>query len=356
MHNYQTKILEETAKEPTKLDLERIINQRIIYPSKADFYSLKNKEAGELGEQIVFNYLKQYGNDDWIVIKNMWMNYGGPFEGDLILLTNHSPYLIEVKNYDSDYMYKNGVSTWNDNVYSGNPVNQTLRNTINLHNIFNGVKVQGVLMLVGIDNHVEINSKVSEIDIIERNDLKYYINKIVEKEAEYTGQPLNKERLMRSLVRHEVYRLQNPQPLPANQLKRLRKGIYCLHCKSFDVEIGRKEISCVCGFIEEREIAILRTICEYGVLTFNENLKVGKLVEFLDGRISRRSIRNVLTKYFVEIRNASHTSYINRVLPLHKLYEELKLTSSIEVTLSHQEYDKVMRRMQQIEKAIGWIN
>lgn len=32
--------------------------------------------------------------------------------------------------------------------------------------------------------------------------------------------------------------------------------------------------------MEEREIAVLRTICEYGVLNFTGNLKIGGLVIF----------------------------------------------------------------------------
>jgi hypothetical protein len=343
MINYQTKILEEQAKQPTKLDLERIILQRTPYPSNDARYSLKRKEAGAAGEELVYNYLNYYGKDDWIVARNIWLNNGTLFEGDFILLTNHMPYLFEVKNYSTDYIYEDGVSTWNDNRFSGNPINQTRSNTINLENIFNGFKVQGILTFIGNDNYVEINSEISDIKIIKRNELKRTILKIAEKDDEYNGKSVNNKFLLRQLETYETFPRQQPTPLTDNQISKLQKGIYCLHCKSFNVNISRKSVSCPCGFIEEREIAILRTICEYGVLTFDKNLKVGKLEEFFGGDASRYNIRKILNKYFIKQSSSSHTSYINRVLPLEKLYEILKIDSTINLTMSYQEYNFLMK-------------
>lgn len=353
MINYQTSILEATAKQPTKLDFERIILQRTRYPSNDEVYSLKRKEAGASGEQMVYNYLEHYGKDDWIVVRNIWLNNGTLFEGDLILLTNQGPYLFEVKNYSTDYIYENGVSTWNDHRFSGNPVNQTQGNMVNLENIFKGIKVQGCLALIGKDNYIEINSEVPDIKIIKRNELKRVILKIVEKDNEYRGEPANYNFLLRQLEVYETFPRQRPKSLTDNQINKLRKGIYCLRCKNFDVAVNREKVSCGCGFTEELEIAILRTICEYGVLTFDRKLKVGKLKEFFSGNASRYNIRKVLKKYFVEQGNGGHKSHINRGLPLHKLYETFKINSPVELKLSHQEYNSLLDSLHQNGKNIN---
>lgn len=345
MLEYKTNILEETSKYPTRLDSEKIVNQRAFYPSNNAFHSLKNKEAGELGEWLVFKYLEKYGKDDWVVIKNIWINYGGQFEGDLVLLTNHGPYLFEVKNYQTDYTYENGVSKWNDNSHSGNPINQTIRNKINLENMFRNVKVQGVLMLVGVDSHVEIDPEISEIETVQRTSLRYYIQKIVEKENNYNGSPMNKNKLSRQLERYEIHRLQGPKALTDQQIDKLRKGIYCLHCKSFDVAIGRKEMTCSCGFSEKREMSILRTICEYGVLTFDRNLQIGKLLKFFGGQIARNNLRKVLRKYFKEIYNGRYSYFLNLKLPFYKLYEILNIESTIQLKIGHQDYVKIRQKI-----------
>ena len=108
---YQTERLKKAAEEPTQLDIERIIDRRMLYRTPQEKNKLKWLEAGEEGEQIVLEYIKKYGKEDWLIVRNMWMSYGGPFEADFILLTNHGLYLIEVKNYTSDFSYKEGITS-----------------------------------------------------------------------------------------------------------------------------------------------------------------------------------------------------------------------------------------------------
>lgn len=340
---HQTKLLREAAEEPTSLDIERILHQRNYSRTSEPNYKLRNLEAGEAGEQIVYNYLEDNGRKDWIGIRNMWLNYGGPFEGDLILLTNHKNYLFEVKNYNSTFTYEKGISKFNDRKNSGNPVHQTRRNTINLQNMCHEfsreITVQGVLVLVGIDNYVEINSEIKDVDVVKRNELKHYIQKMVEKDNAYEGWIVNKKSLIEHFERYEIEPYYGPEMISKEQMNSLRKGIYCLHCKKFHPQINRKTVSCSCGFIEEREMAILRTICEYGVLTFNKPLKTGKLWEFFGRQVSRKSIRKVLQKYFQFVANGRYSHFINIQLPLYKLYDKLKVDSSVQVMLTHQEYE-----------------
>lgn len=129
---YQTDRLKENAKEPIQLDIERILDQRSHHRTPQQKEQLRWLEAGAEGERIVFNYLENYGKEDWVVIRNLWMNNGGPFEADFILLTNHGSYLLEVKNYTSNFIYEEGIASFNEHRNSSNPIFQTRRNTINL--------------------------------------------------------------------------------------------------------------------------------------------------------------------------------------------------------------------------------
>lgn len=342
---YQTKILQEAAMEPTQLDIERILHIRRRQETVEDNYRLKRLEAGELGENILLNYLENYGEEDWIVIQNIWLNNGGPFEGDLILLTNCACYLFEVKNYSSHLIYENGVTKINNQIISGNPINQARRNTINLQDICkmysDKVEVYGALILIGEDNYAEIKSEISDIDIIQRNQIKYYIQKIAEKEKIYNKQPINKKRLLNHLEKFEMDRYYKPEQIEKDVIEGLRKGINCLNCNSFNIDIRRKRVRCLCGFSEEREMAIFRTICEYGVLSFNENLQTGALTDFFGNQISKTSIHNVLKKYFEEVRSGRYTYFINKNLPSYKLLRKTKSQSMVYMELTYQEYEKI---------------
>jgi len=330
------------VKEPTKLDVERIIHKRTLHPTQDDYYRLKNFELGAFGEQTVFNYLKKYEMNDWIIIRNMWLNVDGPFEADLILLTKHGPYLFEVKNYTSDFIFENGVSSFNGHINSGNPINQTRRNTINLQKMWSSfskqITVQGMLVLVGVDNYVEIHDDISNIKIVKRNELNRTIKQIVKRENDYRGKPANNNYLLKQLEKHEIDRYHGPEPLSKKKINTLQKGICCLRCNSFEVAIKRKTVECICGFTEERELAILRTICEYGVLTFDRDFKIGELLEFFDYQINHVNLRKVLKKYFKSRGNGKHTFYINRSLPLYKLYKTLNIHSQIELTINHEAF------------------
>lgn len=342
---YQTDRLKENAKEPTQLDIERIIDQRSYHRTSQQKEQLRWLEAGEEGERIVFNYLEKYGKEDWVVIRNLWMNNGGPFEADFILLTNHGSYLLEVKNYTSDFIYEEGIVSFNEHKNSGNPIFQTRRNTINLENIClrssNHGPVQGALILVGADNYTEINSRIDDIDIVDRTQLRHYIQQIVGKDHSIEGEFFNKKYLIRQFERFEINRYHGPNPVSKETINHLKKGIQCPHCKSFYKKTNQKIIQCTCGFMEEREIAVLRTICEYGVLNFTENLKIGELVNFLGGAISRGSLRKILRKYFQEVRNGRYTYYTNLKLPIYKLYKRLNINNFVQIKMSYQDYDKM---------------
>lgn len=346
---YQTERLKEVIEQPTQLDIERIIDRRSRVRSFHQENKLKRLEAGRAGEQVVLEYLQKYGNEDWVVIQNMWLSNGGPFEADFILLTNHGPYLFEVKNYTSDFVYQNGIVSFNSQIAAGDPIYQTRRNQINLEKICQlhsrQLQVKGALLLVGIDNYTEIHSEVEDIDIVIRTHLRHYIQKIAEKDRVFQGYPMNKKQVTNQLERFEINGNYGPEIVSKDILDGLIKGIQCPFCDGFDVKINRKVTYCPCGFKEDREIVILRTICEFGVLTFDKHLRIGELLEFFDGKISRDSLRQVLTKYFQEIKKNRYSYFINLKLPLHKLYEKLNIVEPVSLKMTYQEFEQIIKEL-----------
>lgn len=343
---YQTEILKEMIKEPTQLDIEKIMSQRNKHQTADDTYRLSRLEAGERGERIVLDYLEQYGADHWVVIKNMWLNIGGPFEGDIILITTSMVYIFEIKNYSSHFSYEDGITKINNNKISGNPINQARRNTINLEEICKAfskdIEVKGALIFTGEDNYVEIDSDVKDIDIIQRNQLKHYIQQIAKDEEDYYKPTIDIKSFLYHLGTYEIERYFGPGSPKEEEISGLKKGIYCLHCKNYNVEINRKMIKCECGFSEDREIVILRMICEFGVLNFNQKLIFKGLEEFFGGDISRKSIQKVLRKYFKEIKNGKHSHYINKNLPLYKLFEEFDIQNKLHLSMNYTDYQQFM--------------
>lgn len=88
---YQTERLKEVIEQPTQLDIERIIDRRSRVRSFHQENKLKRLEAGRAGEQVILEYLQKYGNEDWVVIQNMWLSNAGRLKRTLFFLRIMGP-------------------------------------------------------------------------------------------------------------------------------------------------------------------------------------------------------------------------------------------------------------------------
>lgn len=189
------------------------------------------------------------------------------------------------------------------------------------------VKVKGALVFIGIDNIVNIQSPVEDIEIILRSQLRQFIREIVEQEQESFRPSINKEELVKHFAKYQVSNPYLPRPLFYDEMTSLRKGIYCANCGSFKVETVRKQyIICACDFSEPRDRAIVRTICEYGVLQYDRNLKLEELYEFFGGDVSKSNLNRMLYKYFKTILKGRYTYHINMQLPIDKLSDNFQFS------------------------------
>lgn len=314
----QTKKLLEASKLPTQLDVARILTVR--QPHYNDYY-LRNLEAGLSGEDEVLEFLQLYGKSQWKGIRNIWLNVSGKFECDFILLTYSGIHLFEIKNYNGHFVYENDDCTLNKRVLSDNPITQTKRNFRKLksiiHKINPNINVTGTLVFIGEHNSVEINSPVSDITIVERNQFRDYIFKLVESEN-YQPQSINFDRIIAQLEKYEDVNYFVPEALDTPSMEKIRKGIYCASCQSFNLAISKLYINCNCGYKESRESGTLRTICEYSVLTMKGQITLGEVFDFINGQASERYLITIMKKHFRRNVKGKYTYYDINPVPLHK--------------------------------------
>ena len=64
---------------------------------------------------------------------------------------------------------------------------------------------------------------------------------------------------------------------------------------------------------EPRENAIVRTICEYGVIHFDKDLAITDILDFFNRDYSRGTIVKYLDKYFTQISTGRHIKYANTI-------------------------------------------
>lgn len=313
---------------PSQLDIAHILMKRKKNFDYEEKRSFKRLVSGEAGENVVIEYLKKYGQDHWVVLQNSWLEHFGICECDVVLLTSVGIHLFEVKNYSNSFTYDTGLCYVNGRKIKQNVFSQVEKARSTLKDICNEfsptIEVSANLVFTGIDCEVAIRTPVNDLNIIARNQLKRNILEIVEEEKQLK---FNRKLPLEELVRHiKKYITSNPflpEPLSPHEIRKLRKGIYCGRCGNFDVLISKKAyIKCSCGYYEPREKAVVRTICEYGVLAYDRGLTKGEVHEFLDKQVSHSYIFKILTKHFTQVKNQKYTYYKNKGLPFHKIKKD----------------------------------
>lgn len=298
---------------PSPLDLLSIINIRspeLFIESERLFHSLS---SGEMGEQEVIRNFKAHGRKHWHFIRNFWADVNGTFESDLILITRYFVYVFEVKNYTGIFEYDEGIAKMNGMDINADCVFQARRSFKNIQKLLapliGSKNVKGALIFVGEHNEVHIHSRVEDIEIVQRNQLLRFIQKIAQEEDAYYNGEMAIEPV---LLKLEKVQRENPftaDPLTSEQMKHVRSGIVCAQCSSFNLEISRKYAKCSCGYIELREEAMVRTICEYGVLRYDEPLRRKELAEFFGKQASLRYLTYILSTHFEATNDGKYTCY-----------------------------------------------
>lgn len=311
MKIYQTKLQKDDEYLATELEQLRILQVRGSLEKKEQ-KKLKNLEAGEQGEQAVLDEINKYGKKHWIVFRNLWLDSDNTWEIDSLLITTSSIHVLEVKNYEGFFQYKNGICMLNDWQMPNNCVAQAQKNFVNTQNIIRKVApewdVSAALVFAGKNNQVQLDSEVAGIDIINPTQLKSGILNIANIETQ-KAMVLNPNPIFAEFDRLSTHSPYLPDSISSQRLKKLRKGIYCKKCLRFDVDISQKFVRCQCGHVELRDCAMIRTIDEYMKLTQKQEVTRREVEDFLSGQASENYTLSILKRYFEKKSSYKKTCY-----------------------------------------------
>lgn len=307
----------ELSQAPTKLEVLREINKRKgLEQDKKLKDEYERLEKGFEGEQDLVKYLKKYGDRNWTILRNVWLDYFGEFEIDVLLITSSGLYTFEVKNYTGKLELINSRCLMNGHSIGHNPFSQAQKIPVQLKEIFkqqsNKSEIQGVLTFIGENNSLHIQDSIAGINVLCRNELRHYIWQIAQEERNYLGYPVDVDTILSVLSSYEIGKPSKEKEIPQKIKEDVQKGVCCCHCGNFDVEIHKSYVICSCGMCEPKKRAILRTICEYGILNQEKNLTTAELTLFFDGFITRKTVNRYLNKFFDQIGTNKNTAFLNK--------------------------------------------
>ncbi len=307
--------------KPTKLEMLREIDKRGgLEHHKKYKDQLYRLEKGQEGEERLIEYLEKFGAPHWTVLRNIWLEHYGEFECDLLLLTNTGPIAFEIKNYSGKLELQNNQCLLNGKIIGHNPFSQAQKVMANLSEILQTPTLQGVLAFAGEHNSIQIHNPVSGIEVRMLNELQQYIWQIAQQERNTRKQPINTEALLKTLDQFEIGKPTKEKGLPGEMKTGMRRGIHCCHCSRFNLETNKAYLICPCGMHEPREEAIVRTICEYGVIYPERDLATQALTDFFAGEISKSTVFRHLTKHFRQHGTYRSAKFINP----KRVFEQVK--------------------------------
>lgn len=314
MYIYKTK-LTKTTQIPTQLEFLNTAFKRGLLPKEKDQRLMRNLQKGAEGEDYVFEMLEKFGCEHWIAGRNLWLEYMGNFESDIFLLTTQGCYNLEIKNYDGKFEYKNSRCYLNGKKLQENCVQQAEKAMMNLQKICatidRSIVVKGALLFVGEHNEVSIESAADGIQIVTRNTLRNFIQTIKREEERYMYKSIPTRKILNHFEKIEVLNPFGPlYSYSAEEVSEGHKGIYCKSCGSYVTQLTRKFLRCENGHEELRDEAVLRTINEFRLLTFqSEYMTKSQLLAFLDGQVSDNYLIRLLRENFIRVNFGRYSKY-----------------------------------------------
>lgn len=278
-------------------EFQKLAVRRKLITSHYDLKQFTRNEAGREGESRFKSIFNQFGQKHWSFMQNVWLHYSTNFECDYLLITNHTVYVFEIKNYFGKFDYQNGQCSSRGVEIAYNPINQARNATLHLRNLLSPVPVKGALVFIGEHNQVEIAEDIDYIDILCRNDIYQYIQDIIIEENN-SNHVVDSSQVLNCLESNSIENPYQITPYSKEQIIGAQTGISCVRCNQFELAKIKSYFRCKCGQFESIEEAIVRSTCEYGVLTFGHNFAVTEIHNFINKAVSRIYLIKVLNKHF----------------------------------------------------------
>ncbi|GGH54164.1 hypothetical protein GCM10007358_14260 [Phocicoccus schoeneichii] len=281
----------------------------------SDFHQemLYKNKVGFLGEKKFHERLKRELNSDVIQLYDVKLRAGeSECQIDCLLIFQYECVILELKNYGGNFVMRNNDWFLISGKQIDNPVNQLQRQRVRLEKFFEENKI-----------NLKINQKLVFINPkFVLYEAKRDFNVIMPGQIDWLIEELN--RIPCRVYEHQQKIVDTIQTKSLKKSRyetdldyeydRLFKGITCVTCESFvefDFDVSRKKVQCPkCGESELVDAAVLRNIKDYIILFPEEQLTVGRMLDWMGFILSKQQIRRILNKYGAKQGSGRKTYYV----------------------------------------------
>ncbi|MFJ5758276.1 nuclease-related domain-containing protein [Neobacillus sp. NPDC093182] len=289
---------------PAELVILRILDYRINLSEKEKL-RLSNKEKGYAGELKFDSLIRDL---DTLVINDLLLEVGDTvFQIDTLIIFYGRIYLIDVKNYEGEFCYEDGLfktiagSEKKDPMLQLNRCHSELRQLLHKY----GYNYPIDAFLVFINPEFTLFQSSPNPQIILPTQVNSFIKKLYKMPSKLSDKHHKLADLLVSL-----HKTENPYVrLPKYDFDSLHKGLSCGICHSFSLSVSRTILTCKCGFKERVEPAVMRSVNELQILIPEIKITNNLVHEWCDAVASKKTIRRILKENFKAIGNTKESYY-----------------------------------------------
>lgn len=277
-----------------------------------------NLTKGYEGELKFYYLLQEYLTSKSINLFDLRLELNkSEFQVDSLLVFQNKIFLIEVKNFDGDFVFHD------DSWYSvhfkkdiQNPLQQLKRCELLLKETFHqlGIHLPIESFLIFINPTFTLYNSPRKQQIVFPGQLHRFLNMLNNTPSTLTK---NHRELKEELI-HRHITVSSREILPKYNYEELRKGIICINCGGVLVKRTVFKLRCEsCQEEESTDSAILRSVHEFQVLFPSKKITVNSIYNWCSTIISKGIIRRVLADHLEMVYRGKYSYYINNKLNFH---------------------------------------
>src|SRR5699024_10435861 len=260
--------------------------------------NLERYRSGYEGEMEYDRVLDEVGHESMYVFRDIWLGIGdSKVQLDALIVADNLLIVNEIKNYSGNYSYEDGVWKVRNQQISEDPVRQisTAANKLLRLRYESGLQFEVQKEIVFVNPYMifgPTDYKNGDLFVM-RNRLKQYFRNFHNNTFGRSAKVLAEEVARRIIS--------PPHPAPSADISRLKLGLNCYKCQSFDVSKKRFWYECrQCGYTEPFERLVVRSAIEFSVLFPAERVTCRAIHEFLGKSVNYQTIQRRLSRYFVK--------------------------------------------------------
>lgn len=273
-----------------------ILNSRMDLTEDEKRYYL-SQAKGYQGEKQNDLWVEKLPEDIFVLHDLLFEIRNTQFQIDTLIITQNQLYLLDVKNNEGDYIYKNdGFYTLSGNE-TKNHLHQLKRCESLLRQLLQTHGYNFPIESYLIFNNPEffLYNVPPELPIVFPTQLKRFYQKLNKRPSKLSEKhKVLANKLLAKVKGDSCY--SNP---PNYEYDELQKGIVCVSCQSLQTTVVKKNIICLeCGYLEKFEDAVLRSVEEYKLLFPERKVRTMAIYEWCGEVVSDKVIRTILHKNY----------------------------------------------------------